>query len=338
MGRSKQLWTYFVPRVVPFLISLFSMTSWIFIFTLANLCLMVTPLGPPILLLMVFLASIYAHAPLWPFQPMCKRPPRPRWKRERKFRRRRLHYSLVQRCRRRTQQHPSRMDVTCFPSPFCSKHRRWRRRRRKSKTRQWKQRVVEHRAFLSGHPPLFKLEELPPWLIEDFCHKSGQDFLKLPRLLAEFEGDYLQSFVEQQDHQSNVRTLLQRAVSHSAVVRGQDLDESTVEAHRLLPNGPTYADTNLIWDTGASFGLTPFRCDFIDYVECNIEVKDVTKINNVVGIGTTLHKFKDINGVDVFLPCVSYHLQTTDIHLFSPQTYHQLHGGMSEVHGDRVDM
>ena len=41
----------------------------------------------------------------------------------------------------------------------------------------------------------------------------------------------------------------------------------------------------LIWDTGASFVLTPFRQDFIEYVECKIQVKDISKTNTVVGIG-----------------------------------------------------
>jgi hypothetical protein len=73
----------------------------------------------------------------------------------------------------------------------------------------------------------------------------------------------------------------------------------------------------LIYDTGASAGLTRHRCDFIDYVEIEIEVRDVTKANKVVGIGTTLHKFVDDKGMDVFLPCVAYHLPTTDVRLFS---------------------
>ena len=47
----------------------------------------------------------------------------------------------------------------------------------------------------------------------------------------------------------------------------------------------------LVCDTGASYGLTPFRSDFIDYVECAILVKDVTKVNRVIGIGTNIHKF-----------------------------------------------
>jgi len=94
----------------------------------------------------------------------------------------------------------------------------------------------------------------------------------------------------------------------------------------------------LIWDTGGSAGLTPFCSDFIDYVEYEIDFCDVTKVNKVIGIGTTLHKFMDDEGNDVYLPCVSYHLPTTDVRLFSPQVYHQLHGGHSVVRGDAVTM
>ena len=61
----------------------------------------------------------------------------------------------------------------------------------------------------------------------------------------------------------------------------------------------------LIWDTGGSAGLTPFSSNFIDYVECGIDVRDVTKVNKVIRIGTTLHKFVDVAGNNVYLPCVS---------------------------------
>jgi len=67
---------------------------------------------------------------------------------------------------------------------------------------------------------------------------------------------------------------------------------------------------------GAFYGLTPFWSDFIDYVKCEIPVRDVTKVNTVVGIGTTLHKLTDINGNPEYLPCVSYHLPETDVRLF----------------------
>jgi hypothetical protein len=86
------------------------------------------------------------------------------------------------------------------------------------------------------------------------------------------------------------------------------------------------------------FGLTLFHSDFIDYVECDIPVRDVTKVNRVVGIGTTIHKFTDVNGNPVYLPCISYHLPKTDVRLFSPQTYHQMHGGYSKVYGQSIQM
>jgi hypothetical protein len=66
--------------------------------------------------------------------------------------------------------------------------------------------------------------------------------------------------------------------------------------------------TMLIWDTDASFGLTPIWSDFIDHVKCKTPVWDVTKINKVIGIGTTLHKFTDVKGLLVYLPCNLYHL------------------------------
>ena len=99
-----------------------------------------------------------------------------------------------------------------------------------------------------------------------------------------------------------------------------------------------FKDCPVVWDTGASYGLLPFRSDFIDYVQADIPVRDVTKVNKVIGIGTTLHKFTDANGHPVYLPCVSYHLPSTDVRLFSPQTYHQMHGGYSEVYGDCIRM
>ena len=94
----------------------------------------------------------------------------------------------------------------------------------------------------------------------------------------------------------------------------------------------------LVWDTGASYGLTPFRSDFIYYVECDILVKDATKVNMVIGIGTNLHKFIESNGQDILLPCISYHITPKYVQLFSPHTYHQINDGHSVVQGNQVNM
>jgi hypothetical protein len=146
-----------------------------------------------------------------------------------------------------------------------------------------------------------------------------RDYLQLPRLLSQFQSV---------DHEKNISSRIARI----AALRGTFENRPAVGAD-LDPRSII-----LIWDTGASFGLTPFRSDFINYVECEIPVRDVTKVNKVIGIGTTLHKFTDTDGNPVYLPCISYHLPEMDVRLFSPQTYHQMHGGYSEVYGDSVQM
>jgi hypothetical protein len=54
----------------------------------------------------------------------------------------------------------------------------------------------------------------------------------------------------------------------------------------------------------------------------------------VIGIGTTFHKF-ECKEVLTDLLCLSYHLPTAEIRVFSPQTYHTLYVGHSTVFGDR---
>jgi hypothetical protein len=100
----------------------------------------------------------------------------------------------------------------------------------------------------------------------------------------------------------------------------------------------SFESTPLVWDTGASLGLTPFRADFFDYVEVSIPVKDITKTNYVIGIGTVIYKFQNDKEEDVFLPCIAYHLPTADIRLFSPQTYHQMHECHSSINSKQVVM
>ena len=70
--------------------------------------------------------------------------------------------------------------------------------------------------------------------------------------------------------------------------------------HQSAPDRLDPKTLILIWDTGASASLTPFLSDFIDYVKCDIDVRDITEVNKVVGIGTTLYRFVDIKG-NVFI-------------------------------------
>ena len=69
-------------------------------------------------------------------------------------------------------------------------------------------------------------------------------------------------------------------------------------------------------------------------MEAGIPVKYVTNINRVIGIGTTLHKFQEDQGKDIFLPRVSYHLPKIYVRLFSPQKFNQMNGGHYRLSGD----
>ena len=98
----------------------------------------------------------------------------------------------------------------------------------------------------------------------------------------------------------------------------------------------SFKTTQLVWDSEASFGLTFFLADSIDYVECDIDVKDISKLNKVIGFRTILHKFTATNSDLLHFPALSYHLPLADICFFSFQAYHQLCGGSSELDGDKT--
>ncbi len=159
--------------------------------------------------------------------------------------------------------------------------------------------------------------------LDGFCD-GHKDFLQLNRLLSTF------STV---DHVKNAQSCVNHVKTHPGTYGGTYENCTSYSTGLQDPKSLI-----LIWDTGASYGLTTFWSDFIDYVKCEIPVRDVTKVNTVVRMGTTLHKFTDINGKPVYLSCVLYHLHETDVCLFSPQTYHQMHGGYSEVHSNCICM
>lgn len=242
-----------------------------------------------VLLLVVFAASVYVIiAPEGePPDPVLPRPRRPRqsaarqrrkrerrpsshsWRRARRFRRRHLPFCLIGRCRGRIGNRPSRWNAIQqewerFPSPLDSKHRRWKRRRRRwQRPNRWtrRRRRVQRMSCL----PLFVRGAIDEQFLDGFC--QDKDFAATGRLLLKFQSlNALQKFVFKADHAANAEKIA-------------GMIGSALEVTKVLKSGVHYETTPLIWDTGASFGLTPFRSDFIDYVEADIPVKDVTKVN-----------------------------------------------------------
>ena len=91
------------------------------------------------------------------------------------------------------------------------------------------------------------------------------------------------------DHVKNAQSCVNCVNTHCGTYGGTYENRTSVSTGLQDPKSLI-----LIWDTGVSYGLTPFCSDLIDYVKCENPVRDVTKVNTVIGIGTTLHKFTDI--------------------------------------------
>ena len=62
----------------------------------------------------------------------------------------------------------------------------------------------------------------------------------------------------------------------------------------------------LVWDTGALYGLSLFRDNFIDYEEVETQVQDIAHKIKVVGVGTVMWKLTATNGDTVYLPLLCY--------------------------------
>ena len=95
----------------------------------------------------------------------------------------------------------------------------------------------------------------------------------------------------------------------------------------------------LVWDTGALIGLTPFHSGFIDYLPLDgVSVKDISRTNSVLRIGMIMWKLPTRKGHPVYIPAIAYHIPDCEIHLFSPQSYFDLHEGEATVTGRLVIM
>ena len=85
--------------------------------------------------------------------------------------------------------------------------------------------------------------------LDGFCD-GHKDFLQLYRLLSTF------STV---DHVKNAQSCVNRVNAHCGTYGGTYENRISFSTGLQDPKSLT-----LIWDTGTSYGLTPFRSDFID--------------------------------------------------------------------------
>jgi hypothetical protein len=183
---------------------------------------------------------------------------------------------LVIWCQTRTHSCPPWMDGTLFMPPHNSRHLHWISRHLCA----W--------SFFMSRCNSKQSNGVEPFggllmsTLDDFL-RSDCIYLQLSRLLSKFKST---------DHEKNMSSCIARV----ATLWGT-FENCLICGGRLNPRSLI-----LIWDTGASYGLTPFRSDFINFLECDIPVWDVTKVNKVIGIGTMLHKFSETDGIIFNVP------------------------------------
>ncbi len=106
--------------------------------------------------------------------------------------------------------------------------------------------------------------------------------------------------------------------SHSSAIECLNLFHSSPNLFCILKcNLYTLYDTLFDYNLGVLAGLTLFKYVFFDFVKCSILVHDISKINEVIGIGPTIHKFLDTKGRFVCLPQAAFQLSSSKVGLLS---------------------
>jgi hypothetical protein len=206
----------------------------------------------PQLLLLLFLASLWFLGRSRPHQNDTSKPPRSnRKKRRRKqrtrsrprsstqrsnrFRRRRLPYHCVLRCRSRDRHLIHRLS---------HQHKRWRRRNAKARQRYKSSRAKSARDAAISNAATAKVKSKQAniamhdvAILNSFCTTHGETFLALPRLLNK---------MNIADNEQATEMLVKR-LNLCSVALGSSKDG---------PSTVTFWNCPLVWDTGASFGLT----------------------------------------------------------------------------------
>jgi hypothetical protein len=146
--------------------------------------------------------------------------------------RRALPFALVVWCRRHSRCHPQWLDGNLFLSPNISKHLHWMKGCLRARTffMSWR-----NSSQSSGVEALGGLSSST---LDGFL-RSDVQFLQLPRLLSQFRSI---------DHEKNISSCIARVGALQGTFENCSVGGATKDPCTLI----------LIWDMGASFGLTPF--------------------------------------------------------------------------------
>lgn len=224
------------------------------------------------------------------------------------FHRRKLPYWLVIRCRRRKGNRPSRIYGPTRREQLLTRREKRRRYRHGRNLRVWRGLYNESTNTLSELIGLsrakFQLDELPTAMIDEFVKSLG------PGGIQQDIKTFDLSTPEQ----------IERGLPN-LVLRAHYVGGRYVQSMGYL-NAMSVSECPLIFDTGASNGLTPYKSDFIPstYREMDLPVKTVASNGSIVGGGFILRKYKTRSGSIVYVKSFDYHMPSAEVRLTSPQS------------------
>ena len=104
---------------------------------------------------------------------------------------------------------------------------------------------------------------------------------------------------------------------------------SQMDHHGYFNRTDTIPNTMIIWDSGATYAITPHIEDFIpeSYETISSSVRGLTSTTPITGRGTVRWRFKDINGIPATIEVFAHHIPSAEVRLLSPQHYLQCAGG-----------
>ena len=198
---------------------------------------------------------------------------------QKRFYRRKLPYHLVQRCYRRVENRSwckirfRRFGSTGDPILIISEWAYSRLQTAKLREHKAKMDLVYYEAIVGSKIyPRFELHQPNISLLDREIARLGPGGLPLEHYFEDFA-----LISPSSDLEESVHALMARAGDFRRVFCGAQ--------------GGDAWNTPLIWDTGASTGLTPFRSDFCaDFEEINMPIQAVGSTGTVTGRGTVLRQ------------------------------------------------
>ncbi|KAL7462233.1 hypothetical protein ACHAXS_002622 [Conticribra weissflogii] len=225
----------------------------------------------------------------------CVRRKRKRYRRV--WNQRKLPYHLVQRCYRRGRHRPpgSQYYNNRFRRDWCAWKRqqrvnaKGRRRYKQAKQRRFVDRCIQQFNIITT-PPKFTLSAIDQCKLSSFCtYIDPTRPLSVASSASSFRWKTCNKLATIDEE---IAVLGERVLNACTLMEKGSFDRF-LEVAATLDGNTNFSTLPLVNDSGASSGVTPYRADFIDYQECDIEVSAVDSTTKVIGIRTAMYKFYD---------------------------------------------